>query len=799
LSPAAANVSYASNEPPPLLNVDVKSDEWYYRHISTSPYHVTLSSTSEMEKRYDDLAMSSHENTGRVKGYHVATTMAHFDEDADLDEEEDDVKWEELAIENGNEDSPQMSQEGKEEGLMVDDDQKDAVTNLDATTNAKQEKPLKKGKKVPSALFLRSKIKSALKRYKYPEETLKYLIASVELGYTLPPSLLVDCIRLFARHGDLRNAFNGLRNFDRVHPTTDDDGADEETRRHKLVAYRILCDAVGETDMNKSYVKDVVEYLHRSLSRSNPDMTCTARRPYLQKAEDEEKVEFSHQTKMAQVCLPRLLLALCKPNVRRDSLSRLAVQVFDDVYRNHHIFPFDPYLYLGILELNFSPGRRPSEFLPYHFILRRLVEHGTYPSSSIAIKILQREYPYVDTMRTTNSIIQSFITLYQLASQPPQQQEEFETEHSNQNHKPMNDVLRADYLTNRIDLGLMEQLCNAGASRGSTQVVLMLWDLSDLLGYTPTEGMYEAAIMAFLNSSKKQDESALAVFNEMEKSGYTPSGALIRSMAGCIGISPGRIDNTFYMLTNYGSAERLGLNISTSSLNCVIAACSKQGFVDRAFSTFTNFPNYNQQEGGIQPNLNTFEFLLEVLATKACLLTGQTPRNDFDKFQKWKNKASPQVSDTLRAKDSYSMEALLESAEMLLSIMEQAAMEKDCHCLHQYVSVLAYAGKLDQAMELLTTYLKSNKLALEGNGQGFILMDTFCVLTNQCMFHGDLDRAKKVTKMILTAGFKSIPPILTRDIRSYQQQARFENMKNQQRLSSQEDGNDSSSKANQDE
>ena len=86
------------------------------------------------------------------------------------------------------------------------------------------------------------------------------------------------------------------------------------------------------------------------------------------------------------------------------------------------------------------------------------------------------------------------------------------------------------YQSYRVDIGTLEQITAAGARKASPELNLMVWDLVEMLGYQPTEAMYENTIQAFC-MAYRQDHSVFAVLAEMQSNGYEPSRALIRSIS----------------------------------------------------------------------------------------------------------------------------------------------------------------------------------------------------------------------------------------------------------------------------
>lgn len=82
----------------------------------------------------------------------------------------------------------------------------------------------------------------------------------------------------------------------------------------------------------------------------------------------------------------------------------------------------------------------------------------------------------------------------------------------------------------KVDIGILEHIMAAAARKGSFELNILVWDLVDMLGYEPTEFMYENTIQGFA-MGVRQDHNMFAVLNEMEERGFSPSRALIRSLS----------------------------------------------------------------------------------------------------------------------------------------------------------------------------------------------------------------------------------------------------------------------------
>lgn len=130
---------------------------------------------------------------------------------------------------------------------------------------------------------------------------------------------------------------------------------------------------------------------------------------------------------------------------------------------------------------------------------------GYRPYPPLAIAVLQNLFPYTnidDTISAMKSIIQL--------------QSSWEPGNLHPNYK--------------VDIGTLEHIMAAAARKGSFELNILVWDLMDLLGYEPTECMYENTLQGFV-MGVRQDNNVFMVLSEMEERGFVPSRALIRSLS----------------------------------------------------------------------------------------------------------------------------------------------------------------------------------------------------------------------------------------------------------------------------
>lgn len=130
---------------------------------------------------------------------------------------------------------------------------------------------------------------------------------------------------------------------------------------------------------------------------------------------------------------------------------------------------------------------------------------GYRPHPPLAIHTLQNLFPYTNVDETILAL-KSIIELHS----------SWEPGNMHPNYK--------------VDIGTLEHVMAAAARKGSFELNILVWDLVDLLGYEPTECMYENTMQGFV-MGPGQDANMFVVLGEMEERGFVPSRALIRSLS----------------------------------------------------------------------------------------------------------------------------------------------------------------------------------------------------------------------------------------------------------------------------
>jgi hypothetical protein len=149
--------------------------------------------------------------------------------------------------------------------------------------------------------------------------------------------------------------------------------------------------------------------------------------------------------------------------------------------------------------------------IPYEDVLRRAADTLEFiPAPRHVLNALSCFFPFTDTERVYTALQ----AIYKL-------------------QKRVADADDGDTLHGRqfyVDLYTVEMIASAAANRGHINIILQLWDIVDILGYSPTEALYESTVSCFATNTSTYKEMYSAL-SDMEICGFVPSRALIREVS----------------------------------------------------------------------------------------------------------------------------------------------------------------------------------------------------------------------------------------------------------------------------
>ncbi len=330
----------------------------------------------------------------------------------------------------------------------------------------------------------------------------------------------------------------------------------------------------------------------------------------------------------------------------------------------------------------------------------------------IVLNIVQNDYPF-SNIKSTRGILKSLLYL---------QQNKGESE--------------KDYI---LDMGTLEHLCSVSARKGNSQSMNVMMEyireiqFAGNSHYQPTEGIYESMAQAFVSSTKKEDHLVLALLAEMESNGMKPSYIFLKGIAQGMRTrsTVGRLDLARHILLNghhsNGNGNEVGVRATTSALNTIISGYADLGLVDRAYQTYTNFPELE-----CEPDDNTYAFLLEslVLNVTTAIPPGHGHKNQINEWMRFQEDIADEMVEEARTR----------------------GLSNNTYLIHSYVQVLCATGSLDKAVTFLHGIVLD---ADEKGGAHAIGEKSFSTVAFHFAKNGDFDRVDEVNDICISSGYRN--------------------------------------------
>lgn len=458
--------------------------------------------------------------------------------------------------------------------------------------------------------------------------------------------------------------------------------------------YRIMCEERGNF-IDQKLLKTLVYTIGRAERKPSRDLMRNMVWDIYQHVLRQDR---SYQEDI----LPPLLVSLA--NQPNDHVRALSLKIFRHIQTEN--------IDVGAMRMNVmleNPVHNKfGTNIPKHIILQVMMEMGIRPRSpGVLVSMLEsHSFNNFQDIGPITSLLEGIITL---VKNPVEEERE-----------------NAFYL----DEGLLEELISVGAQQKVSSFVLLVWDLVELLGYSPTESMYENAVIAFCRFDK-QDHHAFAAMSEMEEKGFKPSRDFIRNVSNILKMSVRRLDHTYYMLTQKTPEET---NLSTSILNCLLSACAQEGLLDRSFAVFDQFEKFN-----LEPDEDTFAFLMESLTNEI---------NQMRSILLIDPKSQKVVCRNPTKHYDEDMQMYLESIDEIQGMLAERNLPQNRFFLHHYIGGFVGLGKVQQAITILEKAIDNNEV---------VLMKTFEHFALQCAYHGDEEMTSHVLSLIIKSGYKEIP------------------------------------------
>jgi hypothetical protein len=262
--------------------------------------------------------------------------------------------------------------------------------------------------------------------------------------------------------------------------------------------YHVVCDSIAYLDPRRNYTNECILLINAIIDRVS-------------------RLDRRGQ----EICVPRLLNALAEQHS-----THLGKQFTGKIYRYllDNDFAVTPAFWVRIL--GYSRYNRQDD-LPYDDILTRVVESGLRPNPFIILNVLENFFPFSNSQAVAKSLKAILILQRHVAAEIKAVKTATARESAEIRNKSVADAMAKQYF---IDITVLETIGASAANQGESEICLLIWDIIDTLGYTPTEGIYENTIVAFAMNAFTYRE-AFIVLSEMESRGFVPSRALIRSVS----------------------------------------------------------------------------------------------------------------------------------------------------------------------------------------------------------------------------------------------------------------------------
>ncbi|KAL7552619.1 hypothetical protein ACHAWF_017606 [Thalassiosira exigua] len=392
--------------------------------------------------------------------------------------------------------------------------------------------------------------------------------------------------------------------------------------------------------------------------------------------------------------LPTLVLSLSKH--RHPAMNQSAKPIMEHIMENQ----FPPLCwetFEGILT-QATESWLGSHFLPYHSVLSWLVSNGHRPKPENVMNVLQAHYPFTD-FEATREVLSTIQQLHPDVDSTPSAEE--------------------DYC---VDLGTLEAI-SVAASKKDIDLCHLVWDLADLFGYSATESMFEDIIMSF--AATGQSENMFSAIVDMSSQGFEPSQSLLKYVALKLSSSQKRLDHCYKMMNWYKNDHVRSIH----SMNALLLGYGKIQDIDSAFIVYGDLEKF-----GIQPDANTFIFLLESLY--------------IDTIQRFRKHDKEPLQCTTQDIDD-----VVGAAQVILDTMEESEITKSKSFIGEHIKLLCAIGLVEDAYSVLEEAISTGTPV--PRPPLFMLMSNFASM-------GNYDTAHNVAQMSIAAGCGEDPTLAQR-------------------------------------
>eukprot|EP00934_Nitzschia_sp_Nitz4_P003030 Nitzschia sp. Nitz4//scaffold13_size275219//148561//150866//NITZ4_000881-RA/size275219-augustus-gene-0.235-mRNA-1//1//CDS//3329536035//3020//frame0 len=439
-----------------------------------------------------------------------------------------------------------------------------------------------------------------------------------------------------------------------------------DINRPNLAMYTKLCYSVGTMDPKNTPTRQAYELVAQIV---------------------EDLHQLDEKTKV--VVYPKLTLALASQ--RFVSVGVFARQLYQHMADHDHSMPV---WWLKKL-LALSKYNR-QEDLPFHDILLRLAEAKACPHPLSTIPAVHNMFPFTngdDMCTAMKAMLQIQSDLIESAE-------------------------TTDNLQLFLDLDCLESISTGAAHAGSSELIMLVWDMLEQCNYRPTTAIYENTVVA-LAIGAEDLEPALGAMIAMKEEGHEVSRALIRSFSLAVRSQRINVDNALHLVRTKSELR------SIDTLNAVMSCYAERGNSWEVAQVMQLMESSN-----IEPNVDTFSFCVESLG---------------------KNIHRRALSDNGGMVQQY-----LELADSSLSKMEEAGISPSSDVVRQYAELLCLANEVNTATTVVRDCLETMPESVNSK--------TLYRVAIANAERGEFEAAKELASHV-----SDNIPILDRKIRSLQQ------------------------------
>ena len=358
--------------------------------------------------------------------------------------------------------------------------------------------------------------------------------------------------------------------------------------------------------------------------------------------------------------------------------------------------------------------------IPYHDVMARLVQiPGGQLNAESVLPAIQNMFPFTNP----NAICTALRAWL----------EDFYNKQESGKRKGEIIQLNSEDL---IDLSTLESVSIGASQAGSSELILMVWDVLEACQYRPTETIYENTIMAFANE-KGSLRQAFAAMSSMKEDGFEISRPLLRSFSSVIRLNRPLIGRARRMLIEDHHNEMARLEnhclLSLESINVVLSGYAERGDPRDAVEILELMA-----ENDIDPNADSYSFVIEALGRD--------------------------IKKRLKSNDQDYIERNISIANTVLSMMEGKGMPPNTQVIRNYVELLCMGGEIDTASSIVEDYLRSDDLEF----RNIVNNITIYRVVSEHTALGNFERAKALAEQMT-----EYVPALHRRIKSKEQRSLY--------------------------